>query len=272
MTTNTLPVVKLMTVQGVAVDQRMITAYTKSFAKHENIISVWANAATLQLAQHGNKNWMEALFDLPVMRVKSGALSKLGAEVHGYIKAHFPRFVWDKENNKIALTKFDPKSINASHFVAVGATEATPQGLPVADELVVTQVRDKFYRPFGDFALTFTEFKNLEKVSGDKEEPAAPKMTAIAFAKQADKALECFKDGRFVGTEEETLAAMVKAKALFMALDAHLVEQERAKLQKMAESGQAASAADVLDTQKATELLASGQKGKALRAGDKVAA
>lgn len=265
------PVVKFLTVQGVSVDARLITAYTKSFAKHETIISVWANAATIQLAQHGNRNWMETLFNLPVMRVQSGALSKLGSEVFAYIKAHFPRFVWDKENNKFALTKLDPKGILATHFVAVGATEATPQAVPVADELVITQIRDKFYKPFGDFTLTFTEFKNLEKVSGEKDEPAPPKMTAIAFAKQADKALECFKDGRFVGTAEELMSAMIKAELLFKAMAVQIAKQEADAQKKLAESGIAATSDDKVDNAMATQLLASGQKGKALRAGSKVA-
>jgi len=263
MTKATAPLaVKTLTVQGVCIDQRMITAYTKSFAKHETIISVWANAAAIQMAAHGNRNWMDSLFSLPVMRVKSGALSKFGTEVFKYTQAHFPRMVWDKEHNKVALTKLQKESILATHFVAVGATGPSD---------TVTQLRDKFYSVHGDFALNFTEFKNLEKPEVEKEE-VAPKMTAVAFSKQADKALECFKDNRFVGTSEEILSAMVKAKALFLALDAALVKEEAAKLAKLQESGTANSPEDVLDTAMATQLLASGQKGKAIRAGNKVAA
>lgn len=254
------PSVKFITVQGVTVDARLITAYTKSFAKHETILSVWANAAAIQMAQHGNRNWMDSLFGLPVMRVKSGALSKLGTDVFKYAQAHFPRMVWDKEHNKVALTKLQKESVLATHFVAVGANEGTEGAL---------QVRDKFYLPFGDFALTFTEFKNLEKPEVEKEE-VAPKMTAVAFSKQADKALECFKEQRFVGTAEELLSAMVKAKALFLALDAELVKAEAAKLKALQESGQAATAGDVLDTAKADELHKSGQAGKSKRAGGKV--
>lgn len=255
------PAVKFITVQGVTVDARLITAYTKSFAKHETILSVWANAATIQLAQHGNRNWMDSLFNLPAMRVKSGALSKLGNELAGYIKAHFPRFVWDKENNKVALVKLQKESVLATHFVAVGGNEKTEGAL---------QVRDKFYLPFGDFALTFTEFKNLEKPEVEKEE-VAPKMTAVAFAKQADKALECFKDGRFVGTAEELASAMHKAELLFKAMAVQIARQEAAAQKKLAESGIAAAPEDKVDDAMATQLLASGQNGKSKRAGGKVA-
>lgn len=262
---NQAPAVKFITVQGVTVDARLITAYTKSFAKHETILSVWANAATIQLAQHGNRNWMDSLFALPAMRVKSGALSKLGSELANYIKAHFPRFVWDKENNKVALVKLQKESVLATHFVAVGMTAAT-----VPAEQGVLQVRDKFYLPFGDFALTFTEFKNLEKPEVEKEE-VAPKMTAVAFAKQADKALECFKDGRFVGTAEELLSAMHKAELLFKAMAVQIAKQEAAAQKKLAESGIAATPEDKVDDAMATQLLASGQNGKSKRAGGKVA-
>jgi hypothetical protein len=259
-TTNTTPAVTLITVQGQPVDQRLINQYKKSFGKHENILSVWANAATVQLAQHGNRNWMDSLFALDVMRVKSGALSKLGQEVFGYIKAHFPRLIWDKEHNKLALVKLQKDSILATHFVAVGATEQSD---------TVVQLRDKFYSAHGDFALTFTQFKNLEKPEVEKEE-VAPKMTATAFAKQADKALECFKDNRFIGTEEEILSAMVKAKALFLALDAQLVAQEAAKAKKAAEAGEAATPQDQIDVAAADKLLETGRKGKSAKPGGKV--
>ena len=262
--TNAKPVVTSLTVQGQLVDARLIAAYKKSFSKHENILSVWANAATVQLAKHGNRNWIESLFALPVMTLKSGALSKLGTEVFGYIKAHYPRLLWDKEHNKLALVKLGKESVLGTHFVAVGITDET-----VPAESGLLKIRDKYYSEHGDFQLTFTEFKNLEKPEVEREE-VAPKMTAVAFAKQADKALECFKDNRFVGTEEEILSAMLKTKALFLALDAQLAAQEKAKLDKLAESGKAASAEDVIDQGAASKLLETGRKGKSARVGGKV--
>lgn len=258
-------VVTDLTVQGTVVNQRLITAYTKSFAKHETILSVWANAATLQMAKHGNRDWMDSLFNLPVMRIKSGALSKLGTELATYIKAHFPRFVWDKEHNKVAMISLQKDSILATHFVAFGATEETANPEGMESHKVVIQLRDKFYSAHGDFALTFTEFKNFEKPEREHVE-TAPKMTAVAFSKNALKALECFKENRFVGTVEEILDAMEKAKALFLVMDAQLRKEEA----KRAESGQAASAEDVIDQGAASKLLETGRKGKSARVGGKV--
>lgn len=259
--------IKDITVQGTVVNARLIAAYKKSFGKHETILSVWANAAAVQMAQYGNRNWMDTLFALPVMTLKSGALSKQGEELLKYVRAHFPRLVWNKETNKLGLVKLQKDSILATHFVAVGAT---------AESDTVVQVGAKFYSAFGDFALTFTEFKNLEKPEVEKEE-VAPKMTAKAFATQAEKALSCLKDGRFIGTQEEILSAMVHAKAMFLALDAQLVATEKAAQAKLAESGIAATAADKVDVAKAEQSAGVGtnangnNKGADKRAGGKVA-
>jgi hypothetical protein len=251
-TTNT-PAVKTLTVQGVPVDARLIAAYKKSFSKHEHILSVWSNAAAIQMAQYGNRNWMDSLFNVPALRLKNGGLSKQGDELFKYVKAFFPRLVWDKENNKLGLTKLQKESVLATHFVAVGVTEAK-EGL--------LQVRDKFYSPFGDFSLTFSEFKNLEKPEVEKEE-TAPKMTAKAFATQAEKALSCLKEQRFIGTKEELFSALAHAKALYMALDAQF-------------TAEAAKAAPV-DVDKAAQSAGVGTNangkttGRDTRAGGKVA-
>ena len=217
MTTTNTPAVKTLLVQGVTVDARLISAYKKSFGKHETILSVWANAAVIQMAAHGNRNWLDSLIAVPALRLKNGGLSKQGEELVKYMKAFFPRLVWDKESQKFGLTKLQKESVLATHFVAVGA-DATTEG--------VLQVRDKFYLPFGDFNLTFTEFKNLEKPEVEKEE-VAPKMTAKAFATQAEKALACLKDQRFIGTKEELWSALAHAKALYMALDAQFTAESK---------------------------------------------
>ena len=211
------PAVKALTVQGVSVDARLIAAYKKSFGKHETMLSVWANAAVLQMAQHGNRNWIDSLFNVPALRLKAGGLSKQGEELFKYMKAFYPRLVWDKKNQTLGLTKMHPESVLATHFVAIGADETT-EG--------VLQVRDKFYLPFGDFSMTFTAFKNIEKVAEEKED-TAPKMTAKAFATQAEKALSCLKEQRFIGTKEELFSALAHAKALYMALDAQFTAEAK---------------------------------------------
>lgn len=256
--------VKSITVQGTQVNARVIAAFGRRVGSLDDILSVWANAATLQAAMHGNRNWLDSLFAMPVLRLKNGDLSKAGKEVLAYITAHCPRVVWNKEKFTIGVlgVKENKEDILATHFVAVGATEESE---------TIVQRRAKFYQPHGDFALTFSAFKNIEKVVVEKEE-SEPSMTAKAFVKQAEKALECFKAARFVGTPDELLSAMVKAKELFLAIDAELVKAEAAKQVKLAEAGVAATGADILDTAKADELHKSGQGGKATRAGNKVAA
>jgi len=257
-----------MTVQGTMVNSTIIAAYSRRVGSLDDVLSVWANAATLQVAVHGNRNWIDSLFALPVMRLTSGALSKTGKEVFAYIAAHCPRVVWDKEHNKVALTKLQKESILATHFVAVGAT---------AESETVQLHRNKFYKAHGDFALTFAGFKNLEKPEVEKEE-VAPKMTAKAFATQAEKALSCLKDDRFVGTQEELFSALAHAKALYLALDAQFEAKAKAEQAKLAESGIAATADAKVDTAKAAQSAGVGTNrngkttGKDTRAGGKVEA
>lgn len=246
--------VKSLTVQGTLVDARLIGAYKKSFGKHETILSVWANAAALQMAKHGNRNWLDTLFALPVMRLKSGDLSKQGTELYHYIKAHFPRLVWDKKSHSMGLVKLQKESIVGTHFVAVGATEES-EG--------VKQVGAKFYSEFGDFALTFTEFKNLEKAAPGEVEEVAPKMTAKAFATQAEKALACLKDQRFIGTKEELFSALAHAKALYMALDAQFTAE--------AAKAPTVDAAKALQSAGVGTKINGSNKGADSRAGGKVA-
>lgn len=244
-------------VQGTTVTATLLATYAKRVGSINTILSVWANAATLQAAQHGNTNWLKALFAMPAMRLTSNELSKQGKEVLAYITAHCPRVVWDKESKQLGLTKLIEDSVLSKAFIAVGATKED------ADKGVFS-LRGKFYMPHGDFALTFEDFKNLEKAPKVKEE-VEPSMTAKAFIKQAEKALECFTEKRFTGTPDELLSASLRAKELYLAIDA-MFNLAAAK------AAEADPVSVEIDPVMAAQLHASGQKGKALRAGDKVAA
>lgn len=245
----------VLTVQGKQVTGTIIAAYAKRIGSIDDVLSVWANAATLQVAVYGNRNWLDTLFTMPTLRLQSGELSKAGKEVFKYVSEHCPRIVWDKESKKFGLTKLVKDSILETHFVAVGATKEGGD---------IIAHRNKFYLPHGDFALTFTEFKNLEKAPKVKEE-VEPSMTAKAFIKQAEKALECFTEKRFTGTPDELLSASLRAKELYLAIDA-MFNLAAAK------AAEADPVSVEIDPVMAAQLHASGQKGKALRAGDKVAA
>lgn len=237
-----------MLVQGKQVNASVIAAYAKRVGTLDDILSVWANAGALQLAQHGNINWLTKLFEMPVLRLKSGDLSKVGAEVMRYLSAHYPAVKWDKDNGKVVRAKVNKDSIQCTHFVDLTAKAAS-------DEIV--EQRNKFWRPHGDFSLTLTEFKNLDRTS-EKDEETEPTVAAKAFVKQVDKALTALTGARFVGAADELQAAADKAKAMYLALEAQIAKNL------------ATGKTETVDFDKAAELLKSGQNGKSARAGGKV--
>lgn len=257
-------------VQGKAVNNTIISAFAKRLGSIDDVLSVWANAATLQIVQHGNRNWLDSLFGMPAMRLKNNELSKAGKDVLAYIKAHCPLIVWNKDNQTIGMQKIGKDNVLAHSFIAVGHTA------PV--ESIVTEYHGKFYMPHGDFCLTFNEFKNLAKPEKEVKD-SDPSMLASAFIKQADKALLTFEAGRFIGTPEELLTAYVKAKELSDKINAALeasIKLEADKLAKLAtieaiQPGMEVSPADMpIDTVLANQLHQSGQNGKSKRAGGKV--
>lgn len=261
---------KHITVQGKTVSNTVIAAYAKRIGSIDDILSVWANAATLQIVQHGNRNWLDSLFNMPALRLTNRDLSKAGKDVLSYIKAHCPAIVWNKENQTIGMQKIGKDNILSHSFIAVGHTA------PI--DGIVHAVNGKFYTSHGDFCLTFSEFKNLSKpekaVTDDQ-----PSMLAKAFNKQADKAMATFDAGRFIGTPEELFEAFAKAKALADKIDVALQAAVKAKqdeLDKLATIQLVQVAAPVspammpIDTVLSAQLDQSGQAGKSKRAGGKV--
>lgn len=237
-----------MVVQGKQVNASIIAAYARRVESLDEVLSVWANAGALQLAQHGNINWLAKLFEMPVLRLKSGDLSKLGSEVMRYISAHYPAVKWDKGNGKVVRAKVNKDSIQCTHFVTLAAK--------VDPDLVVEQ-RNKLWVPHGDFSLTLVEFRNLDRTS-EKDEETEPTVAAKAFVKQADKALTALAATRFIGAADELQAAADKARALYLALEAQIAKDK------------ANGKVESIDANKAAELLKSGQAGKSARAGGKV--
>lgn len=243
-----------LTVQGKPVNNTIIAAYAKRVGSLDDVLSVWSNAAALQMAVHGNNKWMVQLFEMPVLTLKAGGMSKAGKEVFEYIQAHFPRLNYDKEKGTFGLTKLVKESILATHFAAPEVTEPR-EGLE--------QVRAKFFKPHGDFLMTFTEWRNRDKPQKEDKEETAPQMSAKTFAKTAEKALECLKNERFVGTSEELFAAASHAKALFMQLDALHTAAEAAKLAKMQLAGTAHTADDAIDVETLSKSLSVKPSSKA---------
>ena len=247
-------------VRGVTVNASLIAAYSKRINSFDSIATVWANAAVLQAAQHGNKNWLDSLFALPLLRKANGDLSATGKSVLAYTVAHFPRVTWDSETQKVVLKKFNANSPLADHFVAVGVTAEQVEAGEVTSNVQV--IKGVVYLPHGDFNLTFTEFQNMEKA--EKEPEDKPKtVTAKSLISSAEKAIKALTESRFAGSAEENAKAADSIKALYLKL---------AELVGAAEAAKAEDGQQQVDVQKASELLQSGQKGRSTRAGSKVAA
>lgn len=240
-----------MVVQGKPVNGTVIAAFARRVGSLDEVFSVWANASALQLALHGNRNWLDSLFDQQPLRLKNGALSKLGEEILSYIKAFYPAIKFDKESQKLGWKRPNKDAILATHFVDPTADKA--------DETKgIVQLRDKFYRPHGDFAMTLVEWRNRETAAAEGDDDVLPTVAAKAVVKQLEKALAALEAKRFVGASDELQAAADKAKSLFLTLEAQILATAATELP--------------IDTAKADELLKSGQKGKSARAGGKVEA
>lgn len=196
-----------MIVQGTKVNSKIIMAYATRVESIDTLLSVWANAATIQMAKYANRNWLDTLFNLPSMRLKSGELSKTGKDVLSYITSHCPRVIWNKDNKTIGCLPYVEAEKLATHFIAFGADNVSDANVP--DELAVTKVRGKFYRQIGDFNMTLNEFRNFQKVTVVKA-PSDPSMTVKAFNNNCDKAAAFMADAKFFGTADELSAAKAK--------------------------------------------------------------
>lgn len=190
-------------VRGKAITPAIIHAFARRLNSTDDIVTQWANGAVLELVKNQNGNWLYEMFDCRAFRLANGALNKLGQEVFSYVQAHYPRLTHDKETNKIGLKKYNPESPLAENFVSVGDSEI------VNDPLLpkVIEINGKFYRPHGDFALTFAEYK-LFKAQKSSEPPADKPVLAKSISKAVEKALEAQADSRFIGAPDELVSAM----------------------------------------------------------------
>lgn len=212
----------IFTVQGTKVNAAIINGFSRRVGSLDEVISVWANAGAIQAVQHGNLNWLTSLLSTPIMRLKTGDLSKQGKEVLSYITAHCPRIQWSKDAKKLGLKKINAEHPLANHFLAHGATEATGN---------IVDIDGKLYTPVGDFHLTFQGYKNFvaEKTTEDKPAPA---LTAKVILGQMEKALVADKDNRLVGSLEELTAAAAKVHEVYAALNAAIAASTQAAAAK----------------------------------------
>jgi hypothetical protein len=215
-------------VRGATFDNVKIARLTKRLDNVGDAITTIVNAGALQVAQHGNINWINDLLNHDLMRIKSGKLSALGKNVAEYAIAHFPRLAWDTENEKMVAKKYNADHIHATHFVAVGLdvvpTVENDDGEQVpALDYCAAKVGKKVYKLHGDFQLTFSqflEFKANQTKAEKNEGDEVKSVKADSVSKQIDKYLEAFDEKRFVGSVDDLAAVRTKLHALYTKLDA----------------------------------------------------
>lgn len=229
----------VITIRGQIVTAQQINGIASKLASQSDSITVWANYCALHAVMHHNTSPLAAMLQNPAFKLASGKASKLGGEVLAYIRAHAPQIGLDAESGAPKVAKMGEQNPQRGQFQNPAERDENGKAAIVAP---------------GDFALTFDEWRNLEKVA---KEPTEPKVKAATVAKKLAEVNAALAAGKLVASSEELAELAEAAKALFLALDS----------QRSAE----AAKAEPVDVAKAAELLKSGQGGKATRAGSKVA-
>lgn len=212
---------KQIIVRGKLVNANLVSAFARRLNSTDTIVTQWANASVLELTVNRNGNWLKEMFQCAAFRTATGDLNKLGFEVYGYVQAHFPRAVYDKETQAVGLKKFNPDSPLADKFIAVSHTAENV-------DLQIVEVNGKFYMPQGDFALTFAEYKAFKAESAPKSDDDDVKpVQAKAFAKAATKALEAQKAAKFIGSPDELVDAMAAIAALAEAIRGQIAASDK---------------------------------------------
>lgn len=227
-------------IRGKQVNSQTIGAIAGRFAGQSADVTVWANYCALHAVKFHNFDALKRMLQNPAFLMASGKPSKLGRDVLAYIQAHAPQIKLDDDTGAPRIPQMSDANPLKGHFQ--NPAELGDNGKPTIVEP-------------GDFALTFDEWRNLEKVA---KEPTEPKVKASTVAKKLAEVKTALAAGKLVASAEELAELAEAAKALFLALDS----QHSAEAAKV----------EPVDAEKNAELLKSGQGGKATRAGKKVAA
>lgn len=210
-------------VRGKAVTPTIIAAFARRLNSTDDIVTQWANAAMLQVGQYGNPNWMLEMFACRAFRMANGGLNKLGMEVYSYVQAHYPRVTYYKETMKIGLKTFNAESPLATQFVSVGDTE-------INEALKIVEINGKFYRPHGDFAMTFSEYKAFKaEKTKDVEEENKP-VQAKSLVKALEKAIAAQSDSLLIGAPLELVDLLANLGTLANAVQAQISASNKADI------------------------------------------
>lgn len=229
-----------VTVRGKVITSQQIAAFGKGLAAQSDVITTWANYCAIHAVAHHNIEPLNAMLQNGAFRLTTGKLSKLGGEVASYIKAHAPQIQRDAKTERYIVARMKADNPRFQKF-------ANPANLDADGKPAIVEA--------GDFALTFDEWRTLEKAA---KEPKPVTLKAATVANQLAKALDAINSKAFSATAEEARELAKQLSDLFVTVD-FVASQLAAKV-------------DPVDTAKAAELLKSGQAGKATRAGGKVAA
>ncbi|OCX57190.1 hypothetical protein [Stutzerimonas stutzeri] len=229
-----------ITIRGKVITSQQVAAFGKGLAAQSEAITVWANYCAIHAVAHHNIEPLNAMLQNAAFRLSTGKLSKLGGEVAAYIKAHAPQIQLNAETRRYIVARMKADNPRFQKF-------ANPAQLDDAGKPAIVEA--------ADFALTFDEWRTLEKAEKEQK-PVTLKASTVTG--QIGKVLEAIQQKRLSASVEEAdtlLADVLKLQAELVSLTAKLK-------------------ADVepIDADKAAELLKSGQSGKSKRAGGKVAA
>lgn len=229
-----------ITVRGKVITSQQVAAFGKSLANQSEAITVWANYCAIHAVAHHNIEPLNAMLQNAAFRLSTGKLSKLGGEVAAYVKAHAPQIQLDAKTGRYIVARMKADNPRFQKF-------ANPANLDGDGKPAIVEA--------ADFALTFDEWRTLEKAA---KEPKPVTLKAATVANQLTKALDAINKKAFSATAEEARELAKQLSDLFVTVD-FVASQLAAKVEPV-------------DTAKAAELLKSGQAGKATRAGGKVAA
>lgn len=213
-------------VRGKIVTGTVFEAYVRRLGSTDDTINRMTNAAVLELVLNENYNWFNNMFKCDLFRLEKGGLNKLGMEVFEYVQAHFPRAVYDKDTGQVGVKKWNADSPLAKYFVSVGDTCENA-------DLGVKEINGAYYRPFGDFALTFQEYKALMAIKKPKDDEVKP-VTAKAFIKSVENAVKAQAVLKFTGTPDEMVLAMAAVETLVTGIKVQLSLFNQAAIDKAA--------------------------------------
>lgn len=173
------------TVRNVKVSSRQFGEMVKSISGTSDKITLAANYAIAQIYDHGNKDKLIQLFKSPAFNLAAGGLNKLGKEVLGYIRAHYP-----------AVTRTD-----------AGEFKINPKK---AQQLVCPKAMCDVTGH--SFTLSFDQWRQLvaDKPKADTSDKPLKAATVIKQVEALDLA---FVENRFKGSdaEKQALASLLFA-------------------------------------------------------------